>query len=64
MSESEFRHPHLLSRQNTCLLIVDVQERFRAHIDGFAEMVKNIVRMMIILLILLSWIMNIIVCAK
>ena len=43
MSESEFRHPNLLCRQNTCLLIVDVQERFRAHIDGFAEMVKNIV---------------------
>ncbi len=37
------RHPNLLSKQNTFLLIIDVQERFRAHIDGFAEMVKNII---------------------
>ena len=37
------RHPNLLRRQDTCLLVIDVQERFRAHIDGFEEMVKNIV---------------------
>jgi nicotinamidase-related amidase len=39
---SQSRHPNLLHRQNTCLLIIDVQERFRAHIVGFAEMVKSI----------------------
>lgn len=36
-------HPSLLQRENTCLLIIDVQERFRPHIEGFVEMTKNIV---------------------
>lgn len=37
------RNRRLLQQNNTCLLIIDVQERFRAHIEGFAEMTKNIV---------------------
>lgn len=37
------RHEKLLDADNACLVVVDVQERFASHIDGFAEMTKNIV---------------------
>ena len=43
MSHFNNRHPNLLRRENACLLIVDVQERFRAHITDFEQMTKNIV---------------------
>ncbi len=43
MPRAHRRNPRLLQQDNTCLLIIDVQERFRAHIEGFAEMTKNIV---------------------
>jgi len=43
MSSSSLRHPNLLRRENACLLIVDVQERFRQHIENFEQITKNIV---------------------
>ncbi len=43
MSLSNMRHPNLLEQQKACLLIVDVQERFREHIENFELMTKNIV---------------------
>jgi nicotinamidase-related amidase len=43
MSHFNQRHPNLLRRQNACLLIVDVQERFRSHITDFEQMTNNIV---------------------
>lgn len=43
MTNSYNRHPNLLRREDTCLLIVDVQERFRTHIEDFEQMTKNIV---------------------
>jgi nicotinamidase-related amidase len=43
MSNINKHHPNLLRRDNTCLLIIDVQERFRAHIADFEQMTKNIV---------------------
>ena len=43
MSLSHTRHPHLLQQENACLLIIDVQERFRQHIENFEQMTKNIV---------------------
>ena len=36
------RHPSLLAPENTLLLIIDVQEKFREHIDNFADTVKSI----------------------
>lgn len=36
------RHPRLLTSQNAVLLIVDVQERFRAVMGDFPELIKNI----------------------
>ena len=36
------RHPNLLQNENSLLLIVDVQERFRDHIHDFKGMVDNI----------------------
>lgn len=35
-------HTNLLTENNALLLIIDVQERFREHICGFAPMVRNI----------------------
>jgi nicotinamidase-related amidase len=43
MAQFNQRHPNLLRRQNTCLLIVDVQERFRSHITDFEQITKNII---------------------
>lgn len=43
MTLSNNRHPNILRRQNVCLLIIDVQERFRTHIEDFERMTKNIV---------------------
>jgi nicotinamidase-related amidase len=43
MLNSNNRHPNLLQRENACLLIVDVQERFRTHIEDFEQLTKNIV---------------------
>ncbi len=42
MPLSNDRHPNILRRENACLLIVDVQERFRTHIEDFEQMTKNI----------------------
>ena len=39
------RPPNLLNSEQAALLIVDVQEKFRAHIHDFDSMVKNIVRL-------------------
>jgi isochorismate hydrolase len=36
------RHPRLLSKENTLLLITDVQEKFREHINGFNGLLKAI----------------------
>lgn len=36
------RHPNLLERENSVLLIIDVQEKFRQHIDNFSELTKTI----------------------
>lgn len=36
------RHENLLDAKNACLLVVDVQERFAPHIDGWQSLVKNI----------------------
>ncbi|MBC7997352.1 MAG: hydrolase [Leptolyngbya sp.] len=36
------RHPHLLKREDAVLLIVDVQESFRKHINDFANLTRNI----------------------
>lgn len=35
------RHPDLLAREGTGLILVDVQEAFRPVIDGFEETVRN-----------------------
>jgi len=43
MPKANIRHPNLLQRENACLLIIDVQERFRAHIENFELITKNIV---------------------
>ncbi len=39
------RHNNLLHIENSVLLIVDVQERFRPHITAFEPMVENIVKL-------------------
>lgn len=39
------RHPHTLTRTDTALLIIDVQEKFQPAIPGFTEIVENIVRL-------------------
>ncbi len=39
------RHPDLLTAQNSLLLIIDVQEKFREHIHNFQETMHNIVVM-------------------
>jgi nicotinamidase-related amidase len=36
------RHPRLLDKENTLLLIVDVQESFRKHIQDFANLTRDI----------------------
>lgn len=36
------RHPDLLTPENSVLLIVDVQEKFRGHIHNFQETLHNI----------------------
>lgn len=36
------RHPGLLTRDGTGLIVVDVQEGFRQVIDGFDEMTRNV----------------------
>lgn len=36
------RHPGLLTRDGTGLIVVDVQEGFRPVIDGFDEMARNV----------------------
>lgn len=36
------RHPHLLRRGETGLVVVDVQEGFRSVIDGFEELTRNV----------------------
>ncbi len=38
-------HPHLLDPESACLLVVDVQERFRPAVDRFEEMLRACVRM-------------------
>jgi nicotinamidase-related amidase len=43
MPRSNNRHPNILRRESACLLIIDVQERFRKHIIDFEQMTKNIV---------------------
>ncbi|MCW2955286.1 MAG: Isochorismatase hydrolase [Thermoleophilia bacterium] len=35
-------HPHLLDRTRSALVVVDVQEAFRAHMPGFDEMVRGV----------------------
>ncbi|MBK8223348.1 MAG: hydrolase [Candidatus Obscuribacter sp.] len=40
------RHEKLLDAEKACLVVVDVQERFASHIDGFEGLVKNIVIML------------------
>lgn len=39
------RHPDLLTAENSLLLIVDVQEKFREHIHNFENTLQNIVSM-------------------
>jgi nicotinamidase-related amidase len=39
------RHPNVLGSDETCLLVVDIQERFRAHQESFAAMVANAARL-------------------
>jgi nicotinamidase-related amidase len=39
------RHPDLLTAENSLLLIIDVQEKFREHIHNFQETMHNIVVM-------------------
>jgi nicotinamidase-related amidase len=39
------RHFNLLHNDDSALLIIDVQEKFRRHITGFAPMAVNIVRL-------------------
>lgn len=39
------RHPRVLVESETCLLVVDVQERFRSVIEGFDPMVGTCVRL-------------------
>jgi len=39
MGELETRHKNLLDASNSVLLIVDVQERFRPHIEGYSALV-------------------------
>jgi len=34
-------NPGILERENTCLIVIDVQERFRSVIHGFGEMAEN-----------------------
>ncbi|MBD3322805.1 MAG: isochorismatase family protein [Chitinivibrionales bacterium] len=41
------KHPHILSKDNTGLLVVDVQEKFAPAIPGFDEMVHNIVKLIL-----------------
>ena len=36
------RHPHLLKREDSVLLIVDVQESFRSNINNFSDLTRNI----------------------
>ena len=43
MNQANNTHPNLLQRENTCLLIIDVQERFRTHICDFEQITKKIV---------------------
>src|SRR5271157_2490977 len=38
------KHPYLLSRSNTALLIIDMQEKFREAIPHFDDLVDNIAR--------------------
>jgi nicotinamidase-related amidase len=38
------KHPYLLSRSNTALLIIDMQEKFREAISHFDDLVDNIAR--------------------
>jgi len=39
MGELETRHKNLLDASNSVLLVVDVQERFRPHIEGYGALV-------------------------
>lgn len=39
------RHPGLLHPDHSALVVVDVQERFRAAIDGFDDMLVNVERL-------------------
>src|SRR5271167_5031846 len=39
------RHNNLLHIENSALLIVDVQEKFRPYITAFEPMVRNIVKL-------------------
>jgi nicotinamidase-related amidase len=41
------KHPHTLSRMNTGLLIIDVQEKFQPVIPRFDDVVANIVRLVL-----------------
>jgi nicotinamidase-related amidase len=42
MDELRTRHKNLLDAQNCLLVVIDVQERFRPHIDQYEELVANI----------------------
>jgi nicotinamidase-related amidase len=42
MDEPRTRHKNLLDAQNSLLVVIDVQERFRPHIDQYEELVANI----------------------
>jgi len=41
MATLEGRHPGLLGREGTGLILIDVQEAFRPVIDGFDDVVRN-----------------------
>ncbi|MBS1993076.1 MAG: hydrolase [Cyanobacteria bacterium SZAS LIN-3] len=43
MSELETRHKNILNAANSVLLVIDVQERFRPHIEGFSGLTAAIV---------------------
>jgi nicotinamidase-related amidase len=39
------RHPNLLAKENSFLLIIDVQEKFREHICDFSSVIKTITKL-------------------